>query len=279
MTHRLTITLAAALLPLACLQGLSQEVPTQADIIRLQRTVLALQRQVDSLMAAGPREGPRRPDGGSGVISSTDGTLSLWSRLIGSVDDAVATDAQARLLCIPRWLDTGDGEEVLRYVDLYCVRWRSRMERVMARYSRYEEDIRRAFGRRGVPPELAPLCIVESAVDPLAVSRAGAVGLWQIMPATGRSMGMEIGEGRDDRLDPALSTEVAAAVLSRAYQILGDWRLAVMSYNCGVGAVQRAIRENGGRRDYEGVASRLPRETQAYIPSLIGVLCYMDSVR
>lgn len=256
--------------------GLSAQ-ETVAEVIRLQRTVVAMQARIDSLETLLSRSGS--------VLSASPGTASSaavisspWDRLV-TLEEVGYGDPQVLMSSVPHWLTTGWSADIGDRVRLYTETWHDRTLRAVRRYRTLLPGMEASFRRHGVPAELCALCIVESAADSHAVSRAGAVGLWQIMEGTGRSMGMAIGPDRDDRLDVSLSTDVAARYLSRAYQILGDWRLAVMSYNCGVGAVQKALRSAGGRTDWRSVARFLPQETREYLPSLMGVLCFLELER
>lgn len=127
----------------------------------------------------------------------------------------------------------------------------------------------------GMPVELRALAIVESALNPLAVSRMGAKGLWQFMPSTAREYGLEINSLVDERCNPRLATRAACRYLKNMYDIYGDWTLAIASYNCGPGNVNKAIiRAGGNPKSYDGsfwdVYACLPRETRSYVPLFMG---------
>lgn len=127
----------------------------------------------------------------------------------------------------------------------------------------------------GMPVELRTLAIVESALNPLATSRVGAKGLWQFMPSTGKEYGLEINSLVDERCNPRLATRAACRYLKNMYDIYGDWTLAIASYNCGPGNVNKAIIRTGGDpRNYTGsfwdVYEGLPRETRSYVPLFMG---------
>ncbi len=141
-------------------------------------------------------------------------------------------------------------------------------------YSRYyfpmfEEELIKS----GLPVELRALPIIESALSATAGSRMGAVGLWQFMPATGKSYGLEINSFVDERMDPLLSTRAACRFLKDLYRIYGDWTLAIAAYNCGPGNVNKAITRAGGTRGvstFWDIYDQLPQETRGYIPAFIG---------
>jgi membrane-bound lytic murein transglycosylase D len=122
-----------------------------------------------------------------------------------------------------------------------------------------------------LPLELKYLPIVESALNPKAVSGSGAGGLWQFMPATGRGYGLEVNSFVDERNDPYLATEAACKYLSKLYAIYGDWSLSLAAYNAGQGTVTKAIRRSGGKKDYWSIRPYLPKETQNYVPAFIAV--------
>ena len=127
----------------------------------------------------------------------------------------------------------------------------------------------------GMPVELRALAIVESGLNPLATSRVGAKGLWQFMPSTGKEYGLEINSLVDERCNPRLATKAACRYLKNMYNLYGDWTLAIASYNCGPGNVNKAIvRAGGSPKDYDGsfwdVYAGLPRETRSYVPLFMG---------
>ena len=127
-----------------------------------------------------------------------------------------------------------------------------------------------------LPVELKYLPIVESALNPSAVSRVGAVGLWQFMPKTAKMMGLNISSYKDERRDPLLSTKHACLYLKHLYTIYHDWSLALAAYNAGPGNVNKAIRRSGGKKSYWEIRSFLPKETQNYVPSFIAVMYMME---
>lgn len=127
----------------------------------------------------------------------------------------------------------------------------------------------------GMPVELRALAIVESGLNPLATSRMGAKGLWQFMTSTGKEYGLEINSLVDERCNPRLATKAACRYLKTMYNLYGDWTLAIASYNCGPGNVNKAIiRAGGSPKDYDGsfwdVYAGLPRETRSYVPLFMG---------
>lgn len=120
-----------------------------------------------------------------------------------------------------------------------------------------------------LPQELKYVSIIESHLNPNAVSWCGATGLWQFMPYTGRSMGMRIDYSIDERKGIVQSTEKACEYFKNSYNQFGDWLMAIASYNCGPGNVQKAINRSGGSKDFWSIMPYLPRETQNYVPKFI----------
>ena len=139
----------------------------------------------------------------------------------------------------------------------------------------YFPMIEEELDRAGIPQELRALVVVESALNPLATSRAGAKGLWQFMLTTGKEYGLEINSLVDERCNPRLATRAACRYLKTMYALYGDWTLAIASYNCGPGNVNKAIVRSGGNRDnFDGdfwdVYDHLPSETRGYVPLFMG---------
>ena len=126
-----------------------------------------------------------------------------------------------------------------------------------------------------LPTELKYLPIIESAFNPVAQSRVGATGMWQIMYKTGRMLGLDMNSYIDERMDPRLSTEAGLAYLQQLYGIYGDWQLALAAYNAGPGNVNKAIANAGGVKNFWAIKPFLPMETQNYVPSFIGVVYAM----
>ena len=126
-----------------------------------------------------------------------------------------------------------------------------------------------ALDAYGLPLELKYLPIIESALNPSAVSRAGASGLWQFMIGTGKIYGLESNSLIDERRDPIKATWAAARYLKEMYDIYGDWNLVIAAYNCGPGTINKAIRRAGGETDYWKIYNLLPKETRGYVPAFI----------
>lgn len=133
-----------------------------------------------------------------------------------------------------------------------------------------------ALEAQNIPLELKYLPVIESALNPKALSRAGARGLWQFMIGTGRFYGLEINSLVDERCDPVKSTQAAARYLKDLYDIYQDWHLVIAAYNCGPGNVNKAIKRAGGKRNYWEIYPYLPRETRSYVPIFIAANYIMN---
>lgn len=149
---------------------------------------------------------------------------------------------------------------------------RAKISKIVGLSTYYLPIFEEIFDQYGLPQELAKVSVIESALNPMAVSRARAAGMWQFMRRTGTQYGLEIDEYIDERFDYIEETHAAAKYLRDAYAIFGDWSLAIASYNCGPGNVNKAIKRAGGGRDFWDVYRYLPRETRGYVPAFIAAM-------
>ncbi|MBF4487925.1 LysM peptidoglycan-binding domain-containing protein [Flavobacterium sp. CSZ] len=129
-----------------------------------------------------------------------------------------------------------------------------------------------AFARQNVPLEIKYLAVVESALNPKAVSKMGATGLWQFMYGTGKQYALKIDSYIDERSDPLKATAAASEYMSKMFNIFGDWELVLASYNSGPGNVTKAIRRSGGKTKYWDIRNHLPKETQGYVPAFLATM-------
>lgn len=196
-------------------------------------------------------------------------------------DDADTDDATiiARLKALPTVIEMPFNSVVRSYIDRYTKRSRAQVAALLGLNLYYMPIFEQALEEQGLPLELKYLPIIESGLDPNVTSRHGAAGLWQFMLPTARGLGMEVNSLVDERRDPYLSSEKAAAYLKDLYQAYGDWSLAIAAYNCGPGAVNKAIRRAGGentRQDFWSIYNYLPAETRGYVPMFIAANYVMN---
>lgn len=144
--------------------------------------------------------------------------------------------------------------------------------RLMAISEYYFPLFEEAFAKRNVPLEIKYLAVVESALNPKAVSRMGATGLWQFMYQTGKQYHLKVDSYIDERSDPLKATAAAAKYMSNMYSIFGDWELVLASYNSGPGNVSKAIRRSGGKQNYWSIRKHLPKETRGYVPAFLATM-------
>ncbi|AYL97468.1 lytic transglycosylase domain-containing protein [Mucilaginibacter celer] len=180
-----------------------------------------------------------------------------------------------RLDSIRKDIQLDYNEYVQAYIDLYMHN-REEMGQVVGLTKYYFPIYEKAFREAGIPEEIKFLSIVESKLDPNAVSRVGATGLWQFMGTTAKIYGLNMDNYIDDRRDPIQSSYAAAAYLKDAYQEFGDWLLAIASYNCGKSNVERAVEKAGGVTDFWSIRQYLPVETRGYVPAFIAMNYVMN---
>jgi len=178
-----------------------------------------------------------------------------------------------RLQNIPTVVNLTYNNVVRSFINVYTRR--SRLETLLGLSEYYFPMFDEILDFHDVPLELKYLAVIESALNPTAVSRAGATGIWQFMPGTGRLYKLQLTTFVDERRDPVKSTHAAARYLKDLYNIYNDWALALAAYNCGPGNVNKAIRRSGGKTSYWEIYPHLPRETRGYVPAYIGALYAM----
>ena len=161
-------------------------------------------------------------------------------------------------------------------IKFYTEKRRDQVEMMLGLSAYYFPIFEEALDRYNMPLELKYLPVIESALNPKAISRAGANGLWQFMFNTGRQLGLEISSFVDERRDPVKSTEAAVKYLWQLYQTYNDWYLAIAAYNCGPGNLDRAIKRSGGKRSFWEIYYYLPRETRGYVPAFVAASYVMN---
>jgi membrane-bound lytic murein transglycosylase D len=162
------------------------------------------------------------------------------------------------------------------FIDLYTVRRRTLVSRMMGLAQLYYPMFEEVFDRYNIPLELKHLAVIESALNPNARSRAGAQGLWQFMYPTGKLYGLSVNSYIDERSDPYKATVAAAEYLKSLYSLFGDWQMVLAAYNAGPGTISKAIRRSGGKKTYWEIRPYLPKETQGYVPAFIAANYVMN---
>lgn len=222
-----------------------------------------------------------------GMTSNCDSLLNEWMAKQYLYPDTTCVDPNVnpefanevyrdRLRRLPVVIDMPYNSIVQKFIDQYCTRLRCSVSYMLGAGNYYVPIIEEALDYYGLPLELKYLPFIESALEPKAKSRAGAVGLWQFMLATGKRYGLEVNSLVDERQDPYKSTWAAVRYLRDLYQIYGDWNLVLAAYNYGPGNINKAIHRAGGVRDYWAIYPYLPEETRGYVPAFIAANYVMN---
>jgi membrane-bound lytic murein transglycosylase D len=197
------------------------------------------------------------------------------------VDELLLTSYQNmvykdRLDSIQKQIPLAYNEYVQSYIDIYTAsRRKASMAKIIGLAKYYFPIYEKVFRETGIPDEIKFLSVVESALDPNAVSRVGATGPWQFMFTTARLYGLKMDNYVDERKDPVQASYATARYLKDAYNDFGDWLLAIASYNCGKGNVIRAMQKSGGN-DFWSIRNYLPAETRGYVPAFIAISYVMN---
>lgn len=190
-------------------------------------------------------------------------------------DDKVFADRLAKLDAqTPFILSYND--KVKAFINLYAVRKKELTSRILGLSYLYFPMFEAELDRFDLPLEFKYLAVVESALNPMVKSKAGAMGLWQFMYHTGKLYHLNVTSYVDDRRDPYKSTTAACHYFKFLYNIYGNWELVLAAYNCGPGNVNKAIRRSGGKKDYWDIYPYLPKETRGYVPAFIAVNYVMN---
>ncbi len=218
-------------------------------------------------------------------LENLDKMLNLWY-IRQNVDSTVLTETfdydsavivpecpdsvyLARLAKMNTLIELPFNSVVRNYISVYTQRKRAQVSVMLGLTEYYFPIFEEILDSYQLPIELRILPVIESALNPRAVSRVGATGLWQFMYNTGRRYNLQIDSYVDARRDPIAATHAAARYLRDLYEMYGDWTLVIAAYNCGPGNVNKAIRRAGGKRDYWDIYYFLPRETRGYVPAFI----------
>lgn len=252
----------------------------QTDSVDVESLELIPMEIVDSIdsVAALPDTLIPRPIYDTTALSDLEFRAMEWSlRWLDTTDCVVAHDTtilpdsvyKARLQALPCVIELPYNENVRAFILRYVRRNPKQVARMMRMGEYYFPLFEEVLGKYNLPYELKYLPVIESALNPMARSHAGAAGLWQFMPATGKLFGLEVNSLVDERMDPIKATEAACRFLSSMFAVYNDWNLVIAAYNCGSGNVNKAIRRAGGKRDFWSIYPFLPRETRNYVPIFI----------
>ncbi|MDR1527065.1 MAG: LysM peptidoglycan-binding domain-containing protein [Dysgonamonadaceae bacterium] len=227
-----------------------------------------LYENVDSLLQPGS-QWPVSTGNDSIIVDNANDELSFSPEL----HDSVYIE---RLKRLPSLVNLTYNNVVRNYIRAYTIRNKAKVEIMLGLQSYYFPMIEEVLDMYGLPLELKYMAVIESALNPRAVSRMGATGMWQFMLGTGRVYKLQINTFVDERRDPFLATHAAAKYLKDLYNTFNDWVLVIAAYNCGAGNVNKAIRRSGGKTSYWDIYPYLPRETRGYVPAYIGATYAMN---
>lgn len=214
------------------------------------------------------------------ILYKEDSMSFVWNTFSSDVEYIPGDDdpdlVRDRLSCLQKNIQLVYNERIHGFINYFTVRDREYTRMVMQRKNTYFPLFEKYLAKYGLPDELKYLSIIESGLNPRAVSRARAVGLWQFMSATGRYYGLHNDWYIDDRMDPEKSTEAACRYLKDLYNMFHDWELALAAYNTGPGNVKKAIRRSGYKHSFWEIYSHLPRETRSYVPQFVAIIYTMN---
>ncbi len=265
--------------------SLKKDKPDSLDVLAAIRKASPLDStNIDSLYIGGTSDEKR-------FLANLDSMVRLWY-----VEQAIRTDSveymkslldstvysslpdsvyEKRLSEIESVIDMSYTPQVKRRIEVYTIRGRKYVQTMIGLSQYYFPMFEEILDSYQLPLELKYLPIVESALNPRAVSWAGATGIWQFMYATGKIYNLNINSFVDERRDPVQATHAAAKFLKKLNTVYGDWTLALAAYNCGPGNVNKAIRRSGGKTNYWEIYPYLPRETRGYVPAFIAATYLM----
>jgi membrane-bound lytic murein transglycosylase D len=234
-----------------------------------------LQQEFDHLLAGmdelEPASAPQT-DAAAPEQKSEPAPIDETNEITVPVDPNIKAKAAAEVKATPSDLPLMLTDPVASYITYFSTRGRGTLERALVRSGRYQEMIQRVLKQEGVPQDLIFLAQAESGFHPLAVSRAGARGIWQFMGSRAKGYGLEHDRWMDDRQDPEKSTRAAARHLKDLYAQFGDWYLAMAAYNSGPGTVQSAVKRTGYADFWELYRRNvLPKETRNYVPIIVAM--------
>ena len=177
-----------------------------------------------------------------------------------------------RLSCLQQTIPLPYNSNIHGFINFFTIRNREYTRLMLRRKDLYFPIFEKYLAKYNLPQELKYLSVIESGLNPRAISRASAVGLWQFMSFTGRYFNLYSDWYFDDRMDPEKSTEAACLYLKQLHSMFKNWELALAAYNSGPGTVNRAIRRSGYKRTFWEIYNYLPRETRSYVPQYVAII-------
>ena len=246
----------------------------------LSTSVTFAQQRVESITIKGNTGENQEIQLPEGMLSETDSLYLDWvskhyitptgNCTMGKANPNLSDSVYiSRLQRIPAIIEMPYNDIVRKFIDMYAVRLREKVSFMLSANNFYMPIFEEALDLYNLPLELRYLPVIESALNPMATSRQGAVGLWQFMLRTGKAYGLEVNTLVDERRDPLKSTRAAARYLKDLFDIYHDWNLVLAAYNCGPGTINKAIRRAGGATDFWSIYNFLPKETRGYVPAFI----------
>lgn len=246
----------------------------------LSTSAIHAQQQVESITVKGNTGENQEIQLPEGMLSETDSLYLDWvskhyitpseNCTMGKENPMLSDSVYIhRLSRIQAEIEMPYNDIVRKFIDQYAIRLRQKVAFMLSANNFYMPIFEEALDLYNLPLELKYLPVIESALNPMARSRQGAVGLWQFMLRTGKAYGLQVTTLVDERRDPLKSTRAAARYLKDLYEIYHDWNLVLAAYNCGPGTINKAIRRAGGAKDFWSLYNFLPKETRGYVPAFI----------
>jgi membrane-bound lytic murein transglycosylase D len=255
LTYSLTLALVTFLIPML---GFSQSDSLTNSIISVRQVVIGNKPSQKAEAVVNDTVKANFP----GSITVIDSRDNVEFQIIPADDEVIAQ----RIKGLENIMPMPYNEHVKKYVDYFLYKRPNFVKQMLERKEFYFPIFEQYLAKHGIPDEMKYLALLESGLNPTAISHAKAVGLWQFMSPTGKEYGLKINDYTDERMHIEKSTEASFRYLTWLYNYFHDWELALASYNTGPGNLRRAIRKSGGKTDYWELHNYIHRDTRAYVP-------------